>query len=390
MYVIGNPVREAGLGGFEWRDRTIVEQINASDLKKKALLTKILIYALFLIPALAFSLMMGIFGALLSVIVVSFFIFAKIDKMNKYCPALLGVATLVCLNIGVRFETVGFSLLVLLGIGLVTLVARKEVLALGSILIASTVALPAPFDIIVLVTSIVFTLFMSVRSRQNELSQFALHNSKKWSALDESPSLPLGYQKLGLALLKKELKTNSGHVSARHRGSMAERKTAIAFMGLPSGSFVFHDILLPGADSANIDHLVVTPQGIFVVDTKLFSGFIKDKGNGDLIKVSGSTEQSLYPITKQMLWAKVAMEKTLMSKVQDIQVKPLVVVHRAEMRHIFEGGKGKEEKVAYVPFDRALQHIANSPQIYDRNALKQLANVLKEVLKERKPVYVKN
>lgn len=58
------------------------------------------------------------------------------------------------------------------------------------------------------------------------------------------------------------------------RGAVGERIVAELLARLPSEWFVLHDIHWPGRDKANIDHLVIGPTGIFVLDAKNWSGTV--------------------------------------------------------------------------------------------------------------------
>jgi hypothetical protein len=57
------------------------------------------------------------------------------------------------------------------------------------------------------------------------------------------------------------------------KGAEGEARTAAVLdAGLPPGWTVLHDLRWPGRDRANLDHVAVGPQGIFVVDSKNWSG----------------------------------------------------------------------------------------------------------------------
>ena len=65
--------------------------------------------------------------------------------------------------------------------------------------------------------------------------------------------------------------------SAKHRGAVGESKASRRLkLFLPGGSYkVFNDVTLPTAkSSAQIDHIVVSPFGVFVIETKNYSGWI--------------------------------------------------------------------------------------------------------------------
>jgi hypothetical protein len=62
------------------------------------------------------------------------------------------------------------------------------------------------------------------------------------------------------------------------RGAEGEEATANALAQLPSGTWtVFHDVKWPGRRYANVDHIVVGPPGVFVIDSKNWSGQVAVK-----------------------------------------------------------------------------------------------------------------
>ncbi len=64
--------------------------------------------------------------------------------------------------------------------------------------------------------------------------------------------------------------------AAKHdRGAEGERRTAHALARLPADEWrVFHDIAWPGRRYATIDHVVIGPPGVFVIDSKNWAGTI--------------------------------------------------------------------------------------------------------------------
>ena len=67
--------------------------------------------------------------------------------------------------------------------------------------------------------------------------------------------------------------------AAFERGADGEEAAAAALSALPSDVWrVFHDLRWPGRSRANLDHVVVGPSGVFVIDTKAWSGAITTGG----------------------------------------------------------------------------------------------------------------
>jgi hypothetical protein len=63
---------------------------------------------------------------------------------------------------------------------------------------------------------------------------------------------------------------------AYEQGAIGEENTARALASLPELDWrVFHDVHWPGRRYANIDHVVVGPGGVFVIDSKAWTGDIE-------------------------------------------------------------------------------------------------------------------
>ncbi|WP_107771063.1 nuclease-related domain-containing protein [Nocardioides sediminis] len=59
------------------------------------------------------------------------------------------------------------------------------------------------------------------------------------------------------------------------RGAQGEVEVARALESLPEGWVVLHDLAWPGRPRANLDHVVIGPGGVFVVDAKNWSGRVE-------------------------------------------------------------------------------------------------------------------
>jgi len=76
--------------------------------------------------------------------------------------------------------------------------------------------------------------------------------------------------------------------SAWERGSVGERKLG-EILAAMDGISVLHDRRVPGT-RGNIDHLVVAPAGVFVIDTKHYAGLIHIRYRGSFL----NRDQRLY------------------------------------------------------------------------------------------------
>lgn len=69
------------------------------------------------------------------------------------------------------------------------------------------------------------------------------------------------------------------HADMYERGAVGEEQTAAVLSALPPGWTVLHDVRWPGRRFANIDHIVIGPAGIFVIDSKNWSGQVLVAGS---------------------------------------------------------------------------------------------------------------
>ena len=110
-------------------------------------------------------------------------------------------------------------------------------------------------------------------------------------------------------------------------GAAGERKTARALAKLPPDRFaVLHDRAIPGS-RANIDHLVIGPPGVFVVESKLYKGKVTVKG-GELL-VNGRRK----PIIEQAHREAAVVQSALGAELArlGIDVWPLLCIHGADL-----------------------------------------------------------
>jgi hypothetical protein len=86
----------------------------------------------------------------------------------------------------------------------------------------------------------------------------------------------------------------SPDASAWRRGAAGERRTAHLLEHLgQQGWAVLHDLAIPGSQ-ANLDHVVIGPGGVFVIDSKQYRGRLQ-------LDPSGRLWHGRYPLTPA-LW----------------------------------------------------------------------------------------
>ena len=112
---------------------------------------------------------------------------------------------------------------------------------------------------------------------------------------------------------------------AWRRGAAGERRTARLLGPLERhGWAVLHDLAVPGS-RANIDHLVIGPGGVFVIDSKQYRGRLQ-------LDPSGRLWHGRYPLAPTL--RAVSFEADQAARVltdPDVVVVPIVAVHGAQV-----------------------------------------------------------
>lgn len=81
------------------------------------------------------------------------------------------------------------------------------------------------------------------------------------------------------------------------RGAEAEERTAATLAWLPPVYTTLHDLRMPGSPG-NVDHLVVGPTGVFLIDTKVHDGPVR-YGNGTLWRGRFPMRRELEALTTE-------------------------------------------------------------------------------------------
>jgi len=106
------------------------------------------------------------------------------------------------------------------------------------------------------------------------------------------------------------------------KGIRGETAVAELLRSLPDDYFLLNDVVLPG-HPGSIDHVVVGPCGVLVIETKNFSGSVEFHGNAWF--VNGRRPRS---ISKQANRATVAVRETLSRVHSDLEGSVLRYVDR--------------------------------------------------------------
>ena len=99
---------------------------------------------------------------------------------------------------------------------------------------------------------------------------------------------------------------------------------------------VFHDLAVPGNTSANVDHLVIGPTGVFVIDSKQWTGSVYQSADG-------LAWHNHYPLDRTL--DTVRWEAQVIGRLLGTRIAALLCVHGA---HVHGGGLNAQG-VAIVP-----------------------------------------
>jgi hypothetical protein len=120
------------------------------------------------------------------------------------------------------------------------------------------------------------------------------------------------------------------------RGAQGERRTARLLDRLTrDGYVVFHDLAVPGSP-ANVDHLVIGPTGVFVIDSKQWTGSVQQGADGLVWHNHYQLDRTLETVR----W-----EAETLGRLLGTRIHPLLCVHGA---HVHGGGL-HAQGVAIVP-----------------------------------------
>jgi hypothetical protein len=124
------------------------------------------------------------------------------------------------------------------------------------------------------------------------------------------------------------------------RGAHGERHTARLLDRLTrDGYVIFHDLAVPGNTSANVDHLAIGPTGVFVIDSKQWTGSIHQSADG----LAWHNHYRLDRTLETVRWEAQAIGRLLGTR-----AAALLCVHGA---HVHGGGL-HAHGVAIVPAGR--------------------------------------
>lgn len=119
--------------------------------------------------------------------------------------------------------------------------------------------------------------------REMARKQKAVADDEEWRATIKAERPVLG-RVVTAFTPKPEVGSESQSTAAWKTGAEGERRVAEVLADLP-GIVVLHDRLVPGQRGANIDHIVVGPSGVFVVDAKKYAGRLEVRDVGSMFRL---------------------------------------------------------------------------------------------------------
>jgi len=150
---------------------------------------------------------------------------------------------------------------------------------------------------------------------------------------------------------------------AWRRGAAGERRTARVLAALEGeGWAVLHDLAVPRS-RANIDHLVIGPGGVFVVDSKQYHGRLQ-------LDPTGRLWHGRYPLAPALQAVSFEADRAaLVLTDPDVVVVPILAVHGTQV----PGGKVVADGVPVVAARRLPSMLRQLPGVLGPERVANLA-----------------
>jgi hypothetical protein len=151
---------------------------------------------------------------------------------------------------------------------------------------------------------------------------------------------------------------------AWRRGAAGERRTARRLAALErDGWAILHDLAVPGS-RANLDHLVIGPSGVFVIDSKQYRGRLQ-------MDPSGRLWRGRYPLALTVRAASFEADRAAQVLPDPgMAVVPIVAVHGAQV----PWGKVVIDGVPVVPAKRLPDMLRQLPAVLGPERVAWLAD----------------
>ncbi len=160
------------------------------------------------------------------------------------------------------------------------------------------------------------------------------------------------------------------------QGARGEEELAAWLATIP-GVTVLHDRRAPGTP-ANIDHLVVAPAGVFVVDAKLYGGRIEVRDVGgffrtDLRLYVGGRDHS--KLAEAMAWQVTAVERALQAAAREAMppITPVLCFIKGDLPWFRPPDSYRGVR---LESERSIRTLVTGAQVLDGAAVERLARIL--------------
>lgn len=162
------------------------------------------------------------------------------------------------------------------------------------------------------------------------------------------------------------------------RGAIGEQKLAEALAGLDE-LMLLHDRRVPGT-RGNIDHVVIGPPGVFVVDAKRYQGLIRIRDRGGLFRSDirlyvGSRDCSR--LAENMGWQVRAVQAALASAATDVEVTPVLCFVDGEWPLI---SPPRSYAGVRLESKRSIRRLVSQPRRLDPDRIQQLTRLIAAAL----------
>jgi hypothetical protein len=155
-------------------------------------------------------------------------------------------------------------------------------------------------------------------------------------------------------------------------GAEGEERTAAALGPLAAeGYVIFHDRRIP-MSLANIDHIVIGPTGVFVVETKNVAGHFRVRG--DEVRIGGRRVALVDEVRREVDATRNAVAPVLAPK--GLQVIPVVCAHRADLPLFRRSVAG----IRIVSGRGLSRHIRDQPEVLSAVEVEELRRLVERAL----------
>lgn len=118
--------------------------------------------------------------------------------------------------------------------------------------------------------------------------------------------------------------------SNREKGVIGELGVAadLEYLAQEYGLTVLHDLAIPGS-KANIDHILISPKVVFVIDAKNYTGIVKVGAGKDGVKKLRVGGKDQTPLAEKLKGYAAKVDMLLKSENVGVKVVPLLAFYKA-------------------------------------------------------------